>query len=318
MRMAAGGLAAAMPDIDTVLRPFDTLLYLNVHQGVTHSLLLLPLWALLQARLLACLPGHHPWRAFYGVACLGLLAHIVGDAITAYGIQLFAPFSEERYALPLSYVLDPYFTAILLIGFLFTWVRPHQLLAAGLSLLILAAYVGLQAVSRWQALEFGAAYAVTQGYDKAVKAALPQPLSPFHWKVLVRNGDNYHEALINLAGQPPPPPLIFIPFLDRLASHYAPPARARWRRHTRFGEDPAQQALARAAWESAALAPFRRFAQWPNLDHLEQRPGKMCVWFADLRFTLPEVAPSFRYGACRGNSGQDWRLERLRGSFFID
>jgi inner membrane protein len=316
--MATGGLAAAVPDIDAVLRPFDTLLYLNVHQGVTHSLLLLPLWALLLARLLACLPGRHPWRAFYGVTCLGLLAHIVGDAITAYGIQLFAPFSEERYALPLSYVVDPYFTTILLAGFLATWVRPRQRLAASLSLLALVTYVGVQAVARWQALEFGAAYAVAQGYPNTTRTALPQPLSPFHWKVLVRDGDNYHEALINLAGQPLPPPLAFIPFLDRLASHYAPPARARWRRHTRFGEDPTRQALAHAVWHSAVLAPFRRFVQWPSLDHLEQRPGKMCVWFADLRFTLPEVAPSFRYGACRGNKGQRWRLGRLRGSFFID
>src|SRR3970282_2929773 len=45
-RLMAGAAAAAFPDIDFALRAIDTLTYLNLHQGVTHSLILLPVWAL--------------------------------------------------------------------------------------------------------------------------------------------------------------------------------------------------------------------------------------------------------------------------------
>src|SRR5262245_4910102 len=44
-RMAAGFLAAASPDLDYVFNFFGPLSYLLNHRGITHSLLLLPLWA---------------------------------------------------------------------------------------------------------------------------------------------------------------------------------------------------------------------------------------------------------------------------------
>ncbi|HET9664036.1 MAG TPA: metal-dependent hydrolase, partial [Burkholderiales bacterium] len=44
-RMAAGFAAAAFPDCDFALRLVDTLTYLNWHQGITHSLVLMPAWS---------------------------------------------------------------------------------------------------------------------------------------------------------------------------------------------------------------------------------------------------------------------------------
>ncbi len=45
IQITAGFAAAAFPDVDFALRLIDTLTYLNWHQGPTHSLILLPLWA---------------------------------------------------------------------------------------------------------------------------------------------------------------------------------------------------------------------------------------------------------------------------------
>lgn len=70
--MLAGFFAAAFPDIDFALRLIDTLTYLNAHQGITHSIVLLPVWGLIVAWILAHLMPRYPWQAFYGVALLGL------------------------------------------------------------------------------------------------------------------------------------------------------------------------------------------------------------------------------------------------------
>src|SRR5690606_10550406 len=51
--VAAGTIAAIFPDLDFVLGWVSELTYLRGHRGVTHSLLLLPLWGLLIAWLLA-------------------------------------------------------------------------------------------------------------------------------------------------------------------------------------------------------------------------------------------------------------------------
>ena len=46
-RMAVGFVAAAFPDIDVVVSYLSPLAYLHYHRGPTHSLILLPLWAVL-------------------------------------------------------------------------------------------------------------------------------------------------------------------------------------------------------------------------------------------------------------------------------
>ncbi len=51
--VAAGTVAAIFPDLDFVLGWISELTYLRGHRGVTHSLILLPLWGLLIAWLLA-------------------------------------------------------------------------------------------------------------------------------------------------------------------------------------------------------------------------------------------------------------------------
>src|SRR5947209_4605610 len=82
-RLAAGFFACAAPDLDFVVSYFGPVAYLENHRGVTHSLLLLPLWALALSWLLAkILREPRGWRAFYAITALGLGAHIAGDLIT--------------------------------------------------------------------------------------------------------------------------------------------------------------------------------------------------------------------------------------------
>ena len=52
-RVAVGALVAAFPDLDIVATWLSPLAYLYHHRGVTHSLVMLPLWTVLLAWLFA-------------------------------------------------------------------------------------------------------------------------------------------------------------------------------------------------------------------------------------------------------------------------
>lgn len=318
--MAAGFSAAAFPDVDFALRLVDTLTYLNWHQGPTHSLVLAPLWAYGLAHLSSWITRRrHPWQAFFAPALLGIAIHIAGDALTVYGTMLLAPFSAQRYSLPLAYVLDPYFSALLAGGVVAALLRPRERKPAVIALAALVGYVGLQGALHHRALGIGETYATGRQLAGARIHALPQPLTPFNWKIIVEHGDDYHEARVNLwRTRTPARPGPESGMLQRIAAGYRPVAAAEWTRRTRFGETPPQSALARAAWGEEALAAFRRFAAFPALDGIESAGGRVCVWFVDLRFTLPALPPSFRYGLCRAAASGAWRLERAHGAFWID
>jgi inner membrane protein len=220
--------------------------------------------------------------------------------------MLFAPLSFERYAYPLVFMIDPYFGAIALVGLIGALWRRWPAVAA---LTVMAGYVVLTALLHQRAIEFGEAYARLNHLEAARSYALPQPFSPFNWKVIVAHGDRYDHALVRLNSDSSGDGTSLI---ARTRQSYRRPDSLEWTRYSHYGETAQQTALARAAWNQPAFEPFRRFAQFPALDHVDG----VCVWFVDLRFTLPEFAPSFRYGMCR--TGEDWVRVRLRGDFLID
>ena len=87
-------IAAAAPDLDNLLAlGNDPFLYLDHHRGITHSLILLPVWAALLgmvfARLFDLLTAKKEVMLLAGT---GIAVHIAGDWIPAYGTMVFAPF----------------------------------------------------------------------------------------------------------------------------------------------------------------------------------------------------------------------------------
>src|SRR2546427_4685911 len=99
-RIAAGFFACAAPDLDFVFGYAGPVEYLLNHRGITHSLVLLPLWALGLSWLLAkILREPRGWRALYGISALAIAAHIAGDVITSYGTMVLAPLSDWRAAI---------------------------------------------------------------------------------------------------------------------------------------------------------------------------------------------------------------------------
>ena len=305
-RVAAGFLACAAPDLDFVIGYLGPVAYLLNHRGVTHSLILLPAWALLYSWILSKIlrePGG--WRALYGIVALALLAHIVGDLITSFGTIVFAPFSDWRAAIGTTFIIDLWFTGIILAGLVFSAFFYRTRIPAVAASAVLAGYIGFQYIQKQQAVEVGRKFIADQKLAGARVSVHPRPVSPFNWTVFVSDENAHRFAHVNLVRKAPRRYQPGDGFIARIDSPYLPVDQAIWVTRQRYGET--NQALIREAWNSEPLAFFRWFADLPAFDGITE--GSTCVWFTDLRFLTPgrEGMP-FRYRVCRERPEAPWRL----------
>ncbi|EON19890.1 membrane-bound metal-dependent hydrolase [Cupriavidus sp. GA3-3] len=324
-RLLLGAAAGAFPDIDFLGFLVHPLRFLaQWHQGPTHSLLLLPAWGALLAGLF-CLAAHRreAWREAFAVSCLGVASHIALDLVTVYGTRIFYPGSERRFSLGTSFLIDPLLSGIVVSGLVLALLLALQWRgrAALAGMALLCAYVGVQAVLRQRALELGNESLRTAGIQAQRVDALPQPFSPFNWKLIARAETDYRVAHVNLAGHRAwVPQWQVLGRLPAMARAYEPPGRMVWTERPQLLEAPAEQALAWQLWVRPDFADFRQFAVYPALSAITAMraspsvpPGAAvaCVWFTDLRYDLPALEDIFRYGYCRDSAQAPWRLYRL-------
>jgi inner membrane protein len=311
-RVAAGFFACAAPDLDFVFSYAGPVAYLEQHRGITHSVVLLPLWALLLSWLLAKIlrePGG--WRALYGVCAMALGAHIVGDLITGFGTIVFAPLSDWRAALGTTFIIDLWFSGIILAGLAASALFRKTKVPAVMASIVLAGYVGFQYVQRQNALEFGEKHAASLGLKGASVSVHPRPVSPFNWTVFVSDEAAHRFAHVNLIRREPRRYEPGDGFIARVDSPYLPLDQAAWATKTRYGNPPFDD-LGREAWNSPALGFFRWFADVPAFDGITE--GSTCVWFSDLRFLTPgRDGMPFRFGACRETTGGPWQAYQRSG-----
>jgi inner membrane protein len=313
-RVFIGFLATAAPDLDFVFGYLGAIEYLQHHRGITHSLILLPLWAFLLAKLAALAwRRDRPWRAYFGIIAMGIGLHIAGDWITSYGTMVLAPFSDGRYGIGTTFIIDLWFTGIILAGLAASaiWRRSPVPAIAGLA--ALCAYVAFQGVQRERAIEWGEAYAREAGFPQAVVTAQPRPVSPFNWMVIVRSGEEVRYAFVNLVRREALPVPSDAGFIRRLDSAYLPLTMAKWVHASRFGTSEAERATAREVWEHPQFGFYRWFADEPALLRVDAGTPLTCAFFHDLRFFTPgRNAWPFRYGMCREDGGP-WRLFQMVG-----
>jgi inner membrane protein len=311
-RIAAGFFACAAPDLDIVASLWGPVEYLELHRGPTHSFVLLPLWAFIFAWVLAkILREQGGWRALYGVTALGLALHIVGDLITSFGTMILWPLSDARPGLGSTFIIDPWFSGIIVVGLAGSAFFFRSRLPSVLASLALCALVGFQYAQKLKAIEYARDYARSRGLQDADITAHPRAVSPFNWTVFVSDTREHHFAHINLQRDTPRSYAPGDGFVAKLDAAFQPLAMARWQTRSRYGEG----GLGQEAWESPPLAFMRWFAERPAFDGATGNPS--CVWFIDLRFVNPgrDWVP-FQFGACKEDSrsapGSSWRAyERL-------
>jgi membrane-bound metal-dependent hydrolase YbcI (DUF457 family) len=118
LAVGIGFLAALLADADILIRSAsDPLLVLEYHRQFSHSLLFIPIGALIASALAwPFVRRRLPPARIYLYAILGYATAGLLDACTSYGTHLFWPFVDRPVSLSIIAVIDPLFTLILLAG----------------------------------------------------------------------------------------------------------------------------------------------------------------------------------------------------------
>jgi membrane-bound metal-dependent hydrolase YbcI (DUF457 family) len=155
--VVATTLGALFPDTDSLYGVFDRsgLAVISTHRAETHSIVCLPLFALLLA---AGTLGYCRWRgirrpSFFRLFVLwsvGIASHIFLDLITSFGTMIFAPVNYTRYQWDWVFIVDATFTSLVLVPQMVAWIfrrREGSLRRAALGWLLLT--LALVALRRW-------------------------------------------------------------------------------------------------------------------------------------------------------------------------
>jgi inner membrane protein len=112
-------LAANMPDIDIVAITRGPFNYFVYHRGITHSIAMAPMMALLPMFFVCAVSrSMRGWKAAYVLSIIGVASHLLLDWTNAYGVRFFLPFSSQWFRLDLNTLMDLWIWAVLIVAFL--------------------------------------------------------------------------------------------------------------------------------------------------------------------------------------------------------
>jgi inner membrane protein len=288
-------VSANIPDLDILAALRGSLNYLHYHRHWTHSLLAMPLMALLAVALIRVVfRGPIRWLGAWAAALAGVASHLLLDLTNTYGVRILLPFSGEWFRLDIAAFPDPWLWTILLLGILGPFLsklvgaeissgsaRPRHYGRGGaiFALLFLTLYDGGRAVLHARAVNVLESR-LYQGVAPLRVAACPTPTNPFRWNGIVETANFYALAPVNLLQD-------FDPTRSTILIKPDP--------------DPAiDQARATPAFQE--FLRFSQFPIWRVWADPQTENGKR-VEAIDLRFGSP-ASPAFFARAILNSGGQ--------------
>ena len=196
-----GALAGMAPDLDVLIQSStDPLLQLEYHRQFTHSLIFIPVGALLCA--IAFWPfmrRHMSFKAIWLTALAGYATHALLDACTTYGTLLLWPFSDARIAWNTISVIDPVFTLPLLGFVIAAGVKKSQFIGR-LGMAWVALYLSIGVIQEERAITAGEALAADRGHAPAVVSAKPSFGNLLLWKTVYEYDDHFWVDAVRAGG----------------------------------------------------------------------------------------------------------------------
>jgi inner membrane protein len=255
----------------------------------------------------------------------GMATTVFLGLLTDDGIAPLAPLWDGRFGFRIMYTFDALVMGLsvltLALGFVFF---PFRRYMARMGLVCIALYMLSNAGLAWQARSFGWDYAEAQEIaekDDVRVHALPQPLSPLNWRVLVVQDGKMHDTLINLKRTavvklPPNPTRA-----ARVDALYRPRALAVWRVYDRFGkpgeEDEADRLRVERAYAAWMDTPFDWYGRYAIFSKLMPSPlegfAATCVTFVDIRFEGARQEAKGTYLICPAGRNGKARVFQPRG-----
>ena len=194
-----GCFAGLAPDLDIFIRSAsDPLLKLEYHRQFTHSLIFIPIGALivtLFSRLL--FKKYLSWSETYLFSFLGLATHGLLDACTSYGTQLLWPFADERISWNYISVVDPFLTIPVILAIIFAIIMKNKYITLfGIAYILV--YLTFGAYQENRAQFVGKSIANLRGHDSKDHTAKPSLGNLFLWKTIYEDDGFYYVDAVRL------------------------------------------------------------------------------------------------------------------------
>jgi len=317
----AGLTVGFFPDSDFVLGLINRQFYLEYHRDFTHSLLLVPFYALFFSWLFVKISKRQYFWSYFKVCLPVLVSHVIFDLLTSYGTMILSPFFDHRFVWDLVFVIDLIFSGIILLPLMVSlyWKDKSQWICRG-SLIGLTLYIFFCWAQHQRAIDLARAFGTDLNEEVIQVASLPQPLSPFRWANYVETKDNVYQGFVDLTlKESPQPPRrqavsrsnLFLS-LERLRSLYQPPGKIHYQSYPKLQDSPwVEKALA-----IEAVKFYYWFAKFPVVTSIQSSNGRHRVEFMDVRFLLPGIRTPFAYYVELDDSGKiqsEGFLEDRRG-----
>lgn len=198
------GMAA---DLDVLISSStDPLLFLEFHRHFTHSLIFIPVGALLCTLVFRLL--FYSWfkrhdfdfKSTYVFSLLGYATHALLDACTTYGTQLLWPFSDMRVAWNNVSVIDPLFT-VPLMALVFTASYKRSNALAWIGACYAFTYLGLGVLQNQRAENVAEQLALSRGHTPLNLGVKPSMANLIVWKSVYEYDGRYYIDAIRVVGE---------------------------------------------------------------------------------------------------------------------
>jgi membrane-bound metal-dependent hydrolase YbcI (DUF457 family) len=121
-------LGSMFPDIDIFAGPLaqNPLAIMEWHRNITHSAVILPIWALLLTSVSIPLARRLKWKTppflvLFAIYAVGIATHIFLDLVTNFGTMVWSPLRYSRAAWDWIFIIDLTLTGIALVPQLAGW-----------------------------------------------------------------------------------------------------------------------------------------------------------------------------------------------------
>ena len=270
-------VSANAPDIDIVSAAKGGFRYLQVHRGYTHSLVGLPVMAVLSVLVVALIFRQKlPWLRAFLLCCIGVASHLLLDWTNSYGIRLLLPFSSRWLHLDINFLYDLWI--LLILGFAALWPllsglvsreiggRSHPVgRAAAISALALVVLFDFARLGLHNRVIDQLESRLYDGRAALAFAALPDPFNPLRWTGIVETEASYRTGPVNPFGQWDP---------EQAATYYKP-------------ADTAILTAAESQEPFRFFLYFARFPVWSIQAVADERSNSVRLDLTDLRFGSP-------------------------------
>jgi len=194
-----GCIAGLAPDIDIFIRSnTDPLLKLEFHRQFTHSLIFIPIGALLVTLLSRLFfKKYFSWIETYFICFIGYATHGLLDACTSYGTQLLWPFSDMRVSWNNVSVIDPFLTIPVIVFVIIAVLRKNKFIPF-LGIIYIFIYLGFGLVQSIRAEGVAKSIAAIRGHESMVLTVKPSLGNLFLWKSIYEDKGFYYVDAVRL------------------------------------------------------------------------------------------------------------------------